>query len=475
MSGFVSSMQHPRLAEAFERHRAGDVAAAEQAYRAVLAENPDDPDALNGLAGLSLVLRRPNAALAFLRRALAQRPDSAMIWSNMARAALGTGRSEEAARAAQRACELGGDAVDDLLLLGNALRDLDRPHEAETAFARALAKAPGQLAPAYNLAITHLSLGQNERALREFKALIVRFPAQPAVRHSFANTLAAAGRHDEALQEYRITTEQSPQFTAAWTNYALTCLEVGELDEAGAALDHALELRPGEPASVAAAGVLAAREGDQTRVAQLLDAARVVQRGELPLPADVGDRAAWHAAIEREILEQPSLRRDLASKTTREGRQSGNLAGIKHGALGAFVAALREALVERIAAQVRQQAGIDAQFIAPPPATSHWHLNLWATVLDTNGHQDPHLHPSGWLSGVYYLRAPTRADDHAGWIEFGLPPEALRGGQPMPGQFVQPQEGQLLTFPSYLYHRTVPHRDDGLRISLAFDVVPLPG
>ncbi|MBB5208847.1 tetratricopeptide repeat protein [Chiayiivirga flava] len=463
---------HPRLAEAFERHRAGDLAAAEQAYRAVLAERGEDADALNGLAGLSLVQRRPNQALALLRRALAQRPESAVIWSNLARAALGSGRSEDAARAAQRACELGGDTVDDLLLLGNALRDLDRTDESEAAFERAAQKAPGQLAPAYNLAISHLTAGQHERALRELKALTARFPAQPAVRHSLANALAAVGRHAEALVEYRATTEQSPGFVAAWTNYALTCLEVGELDEAAAALDHALDLRPGEPVAVAAAGVLAQREGDAARIAQLFDVDRVIVAGELPLPAQVPDRQAWHDAIEAEILALPHLRRDLASKTTRDGRQSGNLAAIGHGALGAFVAALRETLAARIDAHASRQHGVDPVLVAPPPA--RWHLNLWATVLDPAGHQDPHLHPSGWLSGVYYLRAAASPDDRAGWIEFGAPPTVLQGDTPPTVHALQPREGELVTFPSYLYHRTVPHRGDGLRISLAFDVVPLP-
>lgn len=468
------SLPHPRLAEALEKHRAGDLVAAEAAYHAVLADRPGHPDALNGLAGVSLVLGRPNHALALLRRALENEPLSPLIWSNLARAALGSGRSEEAARAALRACELSGDDVDALLLLGSALRDLDRHEEAESAFARAVQKAPQQLAPAYNLAITHLRLGQHDRALRGLKALLARFPRQPAVRHSLANALAAAGRHAEALVEYRTTTEQSPEFAAAWTNYALTCLEIGELDEAGAALDHALALRPGEPVAVAAAGVLAQREGDAARIAQLFDPARTLVAGELPLPAGIDDRAAWHAAIEADVLALPDLRRDLASKTTRDGRQSGNLSAIAHGAIGQFVAALREALPARIAEHAARQQGVDAAVVAPAPA--RWHLNLWATVLDRNGHQDPHLHPSGWLSGVYYLRAPRiSAEQRDGWIEFAAPPAALRGDVDVATHTLQPSEGQLVTFPSYLYHHTVPHADDALRISLAFDVIPLPG
>jgi hypothetical protein len=38
---------------------------------------------------------------------------------------------------------------------------------------------------------------------------------------------------------------------------------------------------------------------------------------------------------------------------------------------------------------------------------------------------------------------------------------------------VRPTEGQLVLFPSYFYHRILPFDADGIRISVAFDVVPI--
>ena len=35
-----------------------------------------------------------------------------------------------------------------------------------------------------------------------------------------------------------------------------------------------------------------------------------------------------------------------------------------------------------------------------------------------------------------------------------------------------PREGELLIFPSYLYHQTIPHQSDEDRISIAFDLTP---
>ena len=55
----------------------------------------------------------------------------------------------------------------------------------------------------------------------------------------------------------------------------------------------------------------------------------------------------------------------------------------------------------------------------------------------------------------------------------GLPPAELAPEAGLPRRRVRPRVGELTTFPSYLYHRTVPHAGTAPRISLAFDVVPL--
>ena len=35
-----------------------------------------------------------------------------------------------------------------------------------------------------------------------------------------------------------------------------------------------------------------------------------------------------------------------------------------------------------------------------------WRYSIWATVLSQGGHQTLHLHPGGWLFGVYYVEVP---------------------------------------------------------------------
>jgi hypothetical protein len=57
----------------------------------------------------------------------------------------------------------------------------------------------------------------------------------------------------------------------------------------------------------------------------------------------------------------------------------------------------------------------------------------------------------------------------AGWIRFGVPPQDLGLNLPALGQF-EPKAGQLVLFPSTMWHETLPF-DDGERLVVAFDVM----
>ena len=99
---------------------------------------------------------------------------------------------------------------------------------------------------------------------------------------------------------------------------------------------------------------------------------------------------------------------------------------------------------------------------------------MWANVIKSEGFQVPHIHPSGWLSAVYYVKLPKviHSSGQSGWIEFGEPYQDIPRTA-VPELFtLRPEEGLLLLFPSYFYHRTLPFRSPDQRISIAFDVVP---
>ena len=102
-------------------------------------------------------------------------------------------------------------------------------------------------------------------------------------------------------------------------------------------------------------------------------------------------------------------------------------------------------------------------------------LMVQANVLDSGGYLVPHVHPAGWLTGVYYVNLPASVEadpqDRSGWLQFGRPPETINHVHPPPSRQLRPRQGMLVLFPSYFYHSTIPFVGDTPRISLGIDVL----
>ena len=97
-------------------------------------------------------------------------------------------------------------------------------------------------------------------------------------------------------------------------------------------------------------------------------------------------------------------------------------------------------------------------------------LNLWANILGNKGHQISHIHPEALVSGVYYVSVPesikqaSQPDNRQGFLLFSQP-------ETNNNRYIQPREGLIVLFPSYLYHETLPLEYEETRICVAFDVI----
>ncbi|MET0218354.1 MAG: putative 2OG-Fe(II) oxygenase, partial [Burkholderiales bacterium] len=91
------------------------------------------------------------------------------------------------------------------------------------------------------------------------------------------------------------------------------------------------------------------------------------------------------------------------------------------------------------------------------------------------GHLTSHIHETGWLSGSLYLAMPgANADSEEGSIEFSTHgdnyPQRHAG---FPKRTISPHVGDIVLFPSSLFHRTIPFSSTEERVCIAFDVKPL--
>jgi hypothetical protein len=83
------------------------------------------------------------------------------------------------------------------------------------------------------------------------------------------------------------------------------------------------------------------------------------------------------------------------------------------------------------------------------------------------------VHPQGWISSALYVALPGRTSgdsDDAGWLTLGQPDAKLHLSL-APRRTVEPKPAQLVLFPSWMWHGTVPFAE-GERLTVAFDVKP---
>lgn len=98
-------------------------------------------------------------------------------------------------------------------------------------------------------------------------------------------------------------------------------------------------------------------------------------------------------------------------------------------------------------------------------------LRGWHVVLKPGGFQTSHIHTNGWLSGVIYLKVVPSAGANEGAIEFSLNSDNYYDSKSQEMVF-NPSRGDIVLFPSNLYHRTIPFTSNEERIIVSFDLYP---
>jgi len=85
-----------------------------------------------------------------------------------------------------------------------------------------------------------------------------------------------------------------------------------------------------------------------------------------------------------------------------------------------------------------------------------------------------HIHEIGWISGAVYLAMPkNKAHPDEGRFEYGTHGDDYpQKHSDFPVSNVAPEVGDIVLFPSSLFHRTIPFSSNEERICIAFDLKP---
>lgn len=145
-----------------------------------------------------------------------------------------------------------------------------------------------------------------------------------------------------------------------------------------------------------------------------------------------------------------------------------------------------ETLLEGARQLVNRFTGIETSGGLLRDHAPDWRVNAWANVNGAGDANAPHHHPGSYWSGVYWVDTgdigPEGANEMGGEFEMqdprGILPNlyAPQLKMAVPGclsaglsDFITPQAGMMLIFPSWLVHAVRRYRGASPRISVAFN------
>jgi tetratricopeptide (TPR) repeat protein len=305
-------------------------------------------------------------------------------------------------------------------------------------------------------------------------------PLKIAAQQGYSEAMFHLGRAWFALRNYRKAAAAyknaltlNPDDGGSANNLLPALLGMRQYRAARNHADQMLAKHPNHTAALAFKCVALGELGQDRELTTLMNHERLLLIEHMPPPKGYQDVAAFNRALSQTLNRDSSLAFEPEGHTTRFGRQTSDLANSASSAIQILNSFCISAAQRRMRSVLKQS---DHPFDRNVPRV--YRLYSWAVIMEENGHQTPHIHASGWLSGVYYVEVPEeiRRDDpeRNGWLEFGPSEERWhRSGTPIPVQEIFPEPGLLVTFPSFFWHNTRPLRSKQRRISFAFDIVPV--
>lgn len=311
-------------------------------------------------------------------------------------------------------------------------------------------------------------LAQNLRRMGKVKDALVAAEAGLKIAPERADLLTTAGDVHFQLRdnEAAVACLERAMAKAAKEGLSTLCkalLKMGKIEECKRVLNQHIDRFGLTTDSLAVSFEVSIREENRGDADPVLDFG-LVQRSDQNEVWGAGVLADMNSTIARAVTHHPAMVFEPSSTSTVKGTQT-FIRQVLEDEVIDFVIAMIRAQVETYITEMPQTAKM-------PPRPERLGMSAWIVALDEAGFQHPHFHPRGWLSGVYYVSAPDDGNDPdaPGAIEFGcLPWEATPKVPPKP-LLVQPVTGQMLVFPSYFHHRTLPKKSAAPRICISFDV-----
>lgn len=460
------------------------------------------------------------------RKLIKRYPDNPFLYDVLSKSLIALSEFSNAIKPLQRLLELQPGYADGMYNLALAFMNLNQP-EASAQLLEEIVSAGGGSADVFtNLGAAYFEMESYDAAIENYKKAVGIDPKYvPALRNLGAG-LRRLQRNEEALTYLEKVPFLAPRFAPGHLSLGITYSKLRMLDKARKCFEMTLKLDPDNREAHYEMGVIHAQEGEHglaisafakvdTAEARVKVLEHMHAKGDDPVElqndlAELNKRepenlraAAFSAFVSNQYgikethyfapnpLSFVSIRNinDVLSSdpdylhklmheaedvnavwennTTRGGFQT-------HGNLfrcGEALGRLEDIIRSHLAAYRTERAEANAGIIKRFP--KQFDMDGWHVKLMKAGYQKPHIHTRGWVSGVLYLKIPKNTKDNEGAIAFSLHGYDYRKEHnDIPVIEHKPLEGDLVLFPSSLFHHTIPFEADEDRQCIAFDVLP---
>ena len=437
----------------------GDLESAIVNYKQALKINPGNADVYNNMGIAFNEMGDIEAAIDSYKQLLKVDPNHAEAHSNMGNALKNKGDLQAALDSYKQALKINPNNADAYNNMGTALKDKGDLGAAIESYKQALKIKPDHAEVYYNLGVTLNVKGDLDAAIASYKQALKIKPDYADAHLNLGSTFKGLGKYKDAIYHFDFLSNQNAK------SQVLECLYITKNYSEYDKRLHSISALDDTNIRVAAVSAFAAHQMKKKDPYQFCK-----NPLDFLLTKNLSEYDAHFSVFLNDIMkESDGYPLVWESRTTKFGFQgTGNL----------FENPSKNILYLKNIIQQAVNDYYDKFKFESNVLIESWPKNYkligWYNRLLKNGYQTAHIHANGWISGVIYLKTIEPSINDEGAIEFGLHGYDLPiTDNDYPRQLYRPKSGDIVLFPSSLFHRTIPFTTNSERHVIVFDLNPI--
>ena len=430
----------------------GNIAEAETAYRESIKIQPNN---LNAFINLGVILhenKRYDEAVIQFKKALKLDPNSAIALSNIGNSLVETNMAGEALVYLKKSIKIDSENFNSYSIIGNAYKNMGDLENAIKYIKQSINLKPDFAENYFNLGNCYNHQGDIESALNQYKLALEKKPSLLFVIYNIGMIFFKINEYEKALNFFKESRYGD------YEERILLCLyNLKQFKEFNIKLEE-ITKRPNDSRLVASLAAHSAINFDKKIEYNFC---------KNPLDFIYKEKIDKNTSNNlKEFIKNNNIDYRHQPLLHNAEQSAGNIFAFEE----SIIKELEIIIFNKVEKYKEKFKNENCEYIKKWPIKRK--VRGWSVKMKKDGFLKPHIHEGGWLSGVIYLELPEKNNDE-GMIAFGLDGQnypKLHNDFPIKVEHIS--EGDIILFPSSLFHRTIPFKDVKERLCIAFDINP---